>query len=222
MLKYRCLVLDHDDTVVRSAQTVNYPALVENLKEIHPDRHISLAQFNRLCCTRGFVGMCREALGLTDEEIAQQFDFWKVYVRTHIPPAYAGIDTLLHRFRREGGLICVSSHSSEENITRDYQRNFGFVPDEIFPFELGDARRKPAPYALEEIMRKYALQPQELLMVDDMKSGSDMAKRCAVPFACAGWSHDDAEIAELMRRESEHYFSSVAEFSNFLFETETA
>lgn len=25
MLRYRCLVLDHDDTVVRSAETVNYP-----------------------------------------------------------------------------------------------------------------------------------------------------------------------------------------------------
>lgn len=26
MLNYRCLVLDHDDTVVRSEETVNFPA----------------------------------------------------------------------------------------------------------------------------------------------------------------------------------------------------
>ena len=39
-MKYRCLVLDHDDTVVRSAQTVNYPALVERLHQNHPERDI--------------------------------------------------------------------------------------------------------------------------------------------------------------------------------------
>lgn len=29
MLNYRCLVLDHDDTVVRSEETVNYPSFLE-------------------------------------------------------------------------------------------------------------------------------------------------------------------------------------------------
>ena len=32
MLNYRCLVLDHDDTVVRSEETVNYPSFLEALK----------------------------------------------------------------------------------------------------------------------------------------------------------------------------------------------
>ena len=39
MLNYRCLVLDHDDTVVRSEETVNYPSFLEALKVlrgIHP------------------------------------------------------------------------------------------------------------------------------------------------------------------------------------------
>ena len=31
MLKYPCLVLDHDDTVVASEATVNYPCFVEVL-----------------------------------------------------------------------------------------------------------------------------------------------------------------------------------------------
>ena len=33
MLKFPCLVLDHDDTVVQSEATVNYPFFVEFLKE---------------------------------------------------------------------------------------------------------------------------------------------------------------------------------------------
>ena len=36
MLKYPCLVLDHDDTVVQSEATVNYPFFVEFLREYRP------------------------------------------------------------------------------------------------------------------------------------------------------------------------------------------
>ena len=138
MARYRCLVLDHDDTVVRSAETVNYPAFVENIMQTHPDRLISLAEFNRQCFEQSYTGMCRNALHLTEDEINDGFEFWKVYVRTHIPPAYDGFDRILRRFRAGGGLICVSSHSSVENITRDYDRNFGFQPDAMYAWELGE------------------------------------------------------------------------------------
>lgn len=217
MARYRCLVLDHDDTVVRSAETVNYPAFVENIMQIHPDRLISLAEFNRQCFEQSYTGMCRNALHLTEDEINEGFEFWKVYVRTHIPPAYDGIDSILHRFRAEGGLICVSSHSSVENITRDYDRNFGFQPDAMYAWELGEDLRKPDPYALNDIMRRYSLRPEELLMVDDMKNGYDMARACGVPFACAGWSHSDPVIIDFMRKNSDFYFESVSAFEDFLF-----
>lgn len=217
MARYRCLVLDHDDTVVRSAETVNYPAFVENIMQTHPDRLISLAEFNRQCFEQSYTGMCRNALHLTEDEINEGFEFWKVYVRTHIPPAYDGFDRILRRFRAGGGLICVSSHSSVENITRDYDRNFGFQPDAMYAWELGEDLRKPDPYALNDIMRRYSLRPEELLMVDDMKNGYDMARACGVPFACAGWSHSDPVIIDFMRKNSDFYFESVSAFEDFLF-----
>lgn len=111
-MHYRCLVLDHDDTVVRSAETVNYPALVEKLRRDHPDRSITFREFILEVFDRTFSGMCQDFLHLTPEETQEQFEFWKVYVRTHIPPAYEGMDALLHDFRAQGGLVCVSSHSA--------------------------------------------------------------------------------------------------------------
>ena len=36
MLKYPCLVLDHDDTVVQSEATVNYPCFCEFLEKMRP------------------------------------------------------------------------------------------------------------------------------------------------------------------------------------------
>lgn len=217
MARFRCLVLDHDDTVVRSAETVNYPAFVENIRCMYPERLISFAEFNRHCFDYGFAGMCREVLHLSEEELNAGFAYWKAYVRTHIPPAYEGIDEVLHRFRAEGGLICVSSHSSVENIARDYERNFGFQPDAVYAWELPEELRKPNPYALQEIMRRFSLRSDELLMVDDMKNGYDMAHSCGVPFACAGWSHFDPVIIDFMRENSDYYFETVDAFEAFLF-----
>lgn len=219
MLNYRCLVLDHDDTVVRSAETVNYPAMLDALKLMRPGMTISYRDFMVKCFEKDFPSMCMEMFGFSKEEVAYEFELWKVYVRTHIPPAYEGIASLLARFRDAGGIICVSSHSGVENITRDYELHFGFVPDQIFGWELLE-KRKPHPFALEEIMRIYGLKPEEMLMVDDMKTGFDMAAACDVPFACAGWSHADAAISSVMRNECETYLESVSQLGDIIFRQE--
>ena len=54
MLNYRCLVLDHDDTVVRSEETVNYPSFLEALKVLRPGRTITREEFTRWCFSRLF------------------------------------------------------------------------------------------------------------------------------------------------------------------------
>lgn len=217
MGKIRCLVLDHDDTVVRSEETVNHPAFQQALNLLRPGKTITRQEFSQYCFSPGFFIMCRDLFGFTEEEHERQMDLWRDYVRTHVPPPYEGIKTILERFWAEGGIICVSSHSGVENISRDYQTHFGFLPHRIYGHELGDDKRKPSPFALEDIMAHYGLAPQELLMVDDMKAGFDMARSCGVPFACAGWSHHLPEIAAYMRQYSDIYFNSVQALYQYLF-----
>lgn len=217
MLNYRCLVLDHDDTVVRSEETVNYPSFLEALKVLRPGRTITREKFTRWCFSPGFSALCSDYIGLTPEEIDVQYDMWRSYVATHIPPPYDGLRPILTRWKQEGGLLCVSSHSARENILRDYRLHFGLEPDQIFDWDLGEDRRKPSPYALQEIMRLYDLRPDELLMVDDLKPGYDMAHACGVPFACAGWSHDDPEIRAFLRRFSDFYLETVQALEPLLF-----
>lgn len=217
MLNYRCLVLDHDDTVVRSEETVNYPSFLEALKVLRPGRTITREEFTRWCFSPGFSALCSDYIGLTPGEIDVQYDMWRSYVATHIPPPYDGLRPILTRWKQEGGLLCVSSHSARENILRDYRLHFDLEPDQIFDWDLGEDRRKPSPYALQEIMRLYDLRPDELLMVDDLKPGYDMAHACGVPFACAGWSHDDPEIRAFLRRFSDFYLETVQELEPLLF-----
>ena len=67
MLRYPCLVLDHDDTVVQSTPTINYPSFVESLRVLRPGMEISLEAFLRYCYAPGFFELCTDILGFSDE-----------------------------------------------------------------------------------------------------------------------------------------------------------
>lgn len=187
MLHFPCLVLDHDDTVVQSEQTINYPFFCQILEQYRPGQTISLAEYTAGCFHPGFAGMCRERFHFTQQELEDEFQAWLVYVRSHIPPAHPGIAEIIRRQKAEGGLICVVSHSSTENILRDYRTHFRLEPDAVYSWDLPEALRKPSPYALTDIMQRYSLRPEQLLVVDDMKPGYTMARQAGVPIAFAGW-----------------------------------
>ena len=153
---------------------------------------------------------------MSDEELEREAAFWRAYVQNHIPLAYPGIRAIMERQKAAGGLVCVVSHSYEDNIRRDYRANGLPEPDLVFGWEQPLERRKPQPWPLEEIMRRYELAASELLMIDDLKPGFDMAEACGVDFAAVGWSNDIPEIERFMRRNSRLYFKTVAELSAFL------
>lgn len=218
MLRYACLVLDHDDTVVRSEATVNYPAFLEVLATLRPGRTLTQEEFTRWCSGRGYTAMCTEHFGFSPEEMELQYQQWKAYVMTHIPPCFDGFPALLRRYRQEGGIICVSSHSAVENITRDYQQHFQMLPDQIYSWDLPAEQRKPAPFALLDIMQRYQLGKEDLLMVDDLQTGYQMAHACGVDFACAAWEPRPADIADFLRQHSTYYLIQVAQLESVLFQ----
>ena len=128
--------------------------------------------------------------------------------------ANVGIDEL----KVLGGKVCVVSHSCNENINRDYSRNFGILPDDIFGWDLPEELRKPNDYALKVIIETYGFSPQELLVVDDMKLAYTMAKKQGVPIAFAAWGRKNCPaICEEMRRICDFSFDTPQEFGKFLF-----
>ena len=59
----------------------------------------------------------------------------------------------------------------------------------------------------------------ELLVVDDMKSGFDMAKARSVPFAWAGWGRQNLpEVAAFMKAHCDFSFHTPAQLEHFLFD----
>ena len=218
MLKYRCLVLDHDDTVVQSMKTLSYPFFLYVLSVFRPGETMSFSEYVRGCHQYGFADLCRIHFGYTEEELAEEHEMWMGYVLSHTPDAYPGIDRIIRRQKEEGGLICVVSHSSMENILRDYDAHFGIRPDAIYGWERPEHERKPNTFPLEDIMRRYNLTPEEILVVDDMKLACRMAEPLGIQVCYAGWSGMGIpEIDAEMQAICDISFDDIAKFEEYLF-----
>lgn len=219
-MKYKCLVLDHDDTVVSSTAEIHFPCFIEYLKITRP--HLvegwSLESYLIKNFAPGITSILRDELGMDDAEMAREIDFWAKYVENHIPTAYLGIGEIISEFRTRGGIIAVDSHSLLRYIERDFRHNGLPTPDVIYSWDLPEEERKPSPHTLFDLMKRYNLSPEEILVVDDLKPGYDMARGAGVDFAAAGWAYDVPEIESFMRKNCDYYLKSVAQLREILFE----
>lgn len=217
-MRFPCLVLDHDDTVVQSELTVNFPYFLQVLADFRPGETVTAVEYAQECNRVGFADFCRQRFRFTEQEILDEYMGWKEYVKTHIPDPFPGIGNVIRRQREAGGKICVVSHSCNENITRDYALHFGIQPDDIFGWDLPEEKRKPSDYALTTIMGKYGFRPEELLVVDDMKLAYTMAKKQNVPIAFAAWGRQSCPgICREMRALCDYSFDTPEQLEEFQF-----
>ena len=215
-MKYRCLVFDHDDTVVNSTATIHHPCFQLFLDKYFPGRVCSLEQYFLNNFSPGFLEMCRQDYGMDEAMIAEEGRFWMDYVQSHVPAAYDGIRRIMERQKAAGGLVAVVSHSHVTNILRDYAANGLPVPDAVYGWEKPESERKPSPFPLEDIMRRFSLAPKDLLVIDDLKPGCDMALAAGTDFAAVGWANDIPQIETFMRENCTRYFKTVEELDAFL------
>ena len=218
MLKYPCLVLDHDDTVVQSEATINYPFFCYILDHFRPGTKITPEEYIQGCFQPGFADMCRQWYGFSEEELQAEHRGWKEYMRTHIPAPFPGIARIIRKQKEAGGILCVVSHSSQENIIRDYQAHFGIMPDAIYGCDLPAEQCKPNPYPLKQIMKEFGFTPAQLLVVDDLKPAWQMCRDAGVQIGFAAWSKTEVPaIVEEMTALCDFSFASPAELEEFLF-----
>ena len=215
-MRYRCLVFDHDDTTVNSTATIHHPAFLAFLRKYYPGRTCTLEEYFRKNFSPGFIEYCVEEFGMTQQDLEVETAFWLDYVKDHIPDAYPGIREIMWHQREEGGAVCVISHSMKRNILRDFRTNGLPEPDLIFGWDEPMEHRKPNAWPLEEIIRQLGLSPSDVLMIDDLKPGYDMARKAGVDFAAVGWANDIPEIEACMRANCRYYFKTVRELAKFV------
>ena len=218
-MKYRCLILDHDDTIVDSTREIHYPCYKEFLQRFFPEKPLAgFEEYIRYNFHPGVYEFFRDIVGLTEEETLKEQDYWNAYVKQHVPEAYPGIKQVLEDFRKAGGILTVVSHSYKENLLRDYRENGLPLPELAFGWEVPREMRKPNPDTVFEILKTFHLEQEEELMVDDMKPGLEMARAAGVPFAAAEWGNPVPEVHAYMRENADYYFESIQDFQRFLFQ----
>lgn len=227
-MKFRCLILDHDDTAVDSTREIHYPAHVEVMQRLRPDRDpVSLEEWYRKNFDPGIMGYLVDELAMTPEELESEFTIWRNYTSTRVPHFYPGFLELLSEFRASGGRIAVVSHSEREIIERDYltrstrraRESDGGpppLPELIYGWDHDGNRRKPSPWPVEQILQKFEIDAEEALIVDDLKPAVLMGRASGVRVAAAGWGHDIPEIHEYMERNCFTFLSTVDELRSLV------
>ena len=218
--RYRCLVIDHDDTAVDSTARVHYPAHLRAMEVLRPGSPpIDLETWFCRNFEPGIMPFLTEELGLTAEEMLVEYAIWREFTTSHTPRFYPGFLETLAAYQARGGRVVVASHSETDTIAACYRAasdGAAVVPDLIFGWELPPEQRKPSPYAVLETMRRLGLGPRDVLVVDDLKPGIEMARAAGVDAAGVGWGHDIPLIREWMQRNCVAYFATVEEFAAFV------
>jgi len=217
-MKYRCLILDHDDTSVNSTPEIHYPAHLEVMKHLRPDQPaVSLDEWLIKNFSPGIMPYMTDELGFSPEEIEEEYRIWQEYTTARVPSFFPGFLEILEDFRTGGGIITVVSHSTENLIRRDYDKaGAGHLPEMVFGWDFDENRRKPHPWPVRQILSEYGLREEEALIVDDLKPAVEMSRRSGVAIAGAGWGHSIPVIRDYMKANCQAYLTDISDFRAFL------
>lgn len=215
--QYRCLVVDHDDTAVRSTPEIHHPAYCAMLRVLRPDLPCPSLDAFYLMLHRGFAEHLRGELGFSDEEMREEYRIWRSHVDRRVPSFHPGFVEALGVHQSSGGLLAVVSHSDVEVIRRDYAAGAPAIRlDAVYGWHEDEKLRKPSSYPLLDISERFGLERRDFLVLDDLAPGVEMARRAGVDAAAAGWAHRLPEIEGYMRRECRFYLESTAELAGLL------
>ena len=118
--------MDHDDTVVQSEATVNYPCFCRFLEQYRPGMTISFADYVSDCSKMTFIEMCKTRFSLTEEELKQEYRqvLWLAYFEgfsykeiAHIlRKTTHNIETMAYRARLALKQILIKEGFDYENL----------------------------------------------------------------------------------------------------------
>lgn len=167
----------------------------------------------------GIETFLSEELSLSEQEMAEEFRIWQEYNDTRNPPFYQGMPELMAEFVDKGGILAVVSHSTVHHISRHYRLGAGGVePRFIFGWDHNPERRKPSPWPLHRIMEETSIPAHQILVVDDLKPGVEMARAAGTAIAAAGWGHQIPSIQKEMKRICDVWLPDVESLRLRLFE----
>lgn len=215
-MKYKCLITDHDDTLLDSTVEIHYPCMLECLDALRPGTPLSFDEFAYYNFDLGFHNYATEVLHLNDEEIQKQEKIWHSWVDTHHATFFPNAKEVLAKFKAAGGIIVVSSHNEKKHILKDFEHAGCIKPDAIYGWELPPEKRKPSVYTIEKIEKNFGIERSEMIMLDDMKIGLNMCKAAGVDFIFADWARKPEKLRAQMREMADYTAESFLDVERII------
>lgn len=216
-MRKKCLILDYDDTLVKSTSEIHYPAFLHILSIMRPGKFLTMQEYTELDFKIGFVNMYKQIFGFSDEEIEIEENIWRNYAKNISPSLVEGMDKVIKKQREEGGYVIVMSHSLKEFIIDTFKKYSLPMPDIIYGWDEKEYV-KPKPNGVYELMNKFDLKSEDIILVDDLKPGYEMARETNITFAYASWAETKTKYIETyMKENADVYLNNVDELYNYLF-----
>ena len=217
-MRYKCLITDHDDTLLDSTVEIHYPCMVECLNELRPGTPLSFDEFAYYNFDLGFHAYATEVLHLNEQEAKRQAEIWHDWVENRRATFFPHVKEVLTRFKDEGGILVVSSHNEAKHILKDFAHAGCPEPDAIFGWDLDIDKRKPSPYTIEQVEQRFGIARKDMVMLDDMKIGLNMCNATGIDFIFADWARKPKKLREEMQSLSTYTAHSFLDVEKILFE----
>jgi hypothetical protein len=85
-MKYKCLIVDHDDTSVDSTPHIHYPAFLEAMKTLRPGMEkLGFEQYMMKNFEPGFGNFLMKELHFDKDEFLEEFRIWRGFTERITP-----------------------------------------------------------------------------------------------------------------------------------------
>jgi phosphoglycolate phosphatase-like HAD superfamily hydrolase len=221
-LKYRLLLVDHDDTAVaNSTKELHYVSYLEIMECIRPNiKPLTLDGFFEKVFDSSLGKYYSDEMHFSIEEMQEEGRIWRKNTQDikKFPGFYPGYVEAMLEYKERGGYFVVVSASEPHVIRMHYQvgTDHRLKPDYIFGHNSNKEHNKPHPYPINKSYHSFEL--EDILVVDDSKPGLQMARNAGkVTFAAAAWSKSIPEkIKEYMKSNSDFYIRSIPELKELI------
>lgn len=196
-MRYKLAIFDLDGTILDTledlADAVNY-ALKEHG---YPQRTIEEV---RRFVGNGIRKLIERAVptGLTDEEISGVHQTFSAYYQEHCADKtrpYEGILPLLEHLREAGCLTAVVSNKADVAVQPLCQQYY----EGLFDYAVGERegiRRKPAPDAVQEVLRRLQIDAGEAVYIGDSEVDIQTAANAGLESIIVTWGFRDRAYLE--------------------------
>jgi len=103
-LRFKCLILDHDDTAVDGTARVHYPAHLQAMALLRPGvTPVDLDEWFRKNFEPGILSFLKDELGMTEAELKLEYDVWREFTTRDRPQFYPGFLEAIADYKDHGG-----------------------------------------------------------------------------------------------------------------------